>query len=134
MEDAGGLSSNQYSFRKGISTLDAIERVTNIASKAIAGTRWKGGTKKYCLVVTLGIRNALNSADWGRALKALRSFNIPEYLPNVVHSYLSKRELVLETSVGSRTYEVTAGAPQGFGTRCSEAPTAEQHQYSWLRR
>jgi len=30
-----------------------------------------------------------------------------------VHSYLSKRELVLETSVGPRTYEVTAGVPQG---------------------
>jgi len=33
MEDAGGLSSNQYGFRKGKSTLDAIERVTNIALK-----------------------------------------------------------------------------------------------------
>jgi len=110
MEDAGGLSSNQYGFRKGKPTLDAIERVTNIASKAIAGTRWKGGTKNYCLVV---IRNAFNSADWGRTLEALRSFNIPEYLLNVVHSYLSKRELVLETSVGPRTYEVTDGVPQG---------------------
>jgi len=112
MEDAGGLSSNQYGFRKGKSTLDAIERVTNIASKAIAGTRWKGGTKKYCLVVKLEIRNAFNSADWGRTLEALRSYNIPEYLLNVVHSYLSKRELVLETSVGPKTYEVTAGVPQ----------------------
>jgi len=39
MKDAGGLFSKQYGFRKGKSTLDAIERVTNIASKAIAGTR-----------------------------------------------------------------------------------------------
>jgi len=54
------------------------------------------------------------AADWGRTLEALWSFNILEYLLNVVHSYLSKRELVLETSVGPRTYEVTAG----FGTRC----------------
>jgi len=55
---------------------------------------WKGRTKKYCLVVTLDIRNAFNSADWGRTLEALRSFNTSEYLLNVVHSYLSKRELV----------------------------------------
>jgi len=34
MEDAGRLRSNQYGFRKGKSTLDAIERVTNIAAKA----------------------------------------------------------------------------------------------------
>jgi len=64
-------------------------------------------------VVTLDIRNAFNSADWGRTLEALRSFIIPDYLLNVVHSYLSKRELVLDTSVGPRTYEVTAGVPQG---------------------
>jgi len=124
MEDASGLSCNQYGFRKGKPALDAIERVTNNTFKAIAGTRWKYGTKKYCLVVTLDIRNAFNSAeDWGRTLEARRSFNIPEYLLNVVHSYLSKRELVLETSVGPRTYEVTAGVPQGLvlgplRTRC----------------
>jgi len=32
---------------------------------------------------------------------------------NAVHSYLSKRELVLETSVGPRTYEVIASVPLG---------------------
>jgi len=64
-------------------------------------------------VVTLDKRNAFNSADWERTLEALRSFNIPEYLLNVVHNYLSKRELVLDTSVGPRTYEVAAGVPQG---------------------
>jgi len=62
---------------------------------------------------TLDIRNAFNSADWGRTLEALRSFNIQDYLLNVVHSYLSKRELVLDTSVGPRTYEMTAAVPQG---------------------
>jgi len=64
-------------------------------------------------VVTLDIQNAFNSADWGRTLELLWSFNIPEYLLNVEHSYLSKRELIIETSVGPRTYEVTAGVPQG---------------------
>jgi len=74
-------------------------------------------------VVTVDIRNAFNSADWRRTLEALRSFNIPEYLLSVVHSYLSKRELVLETFVGPSTYEMTAGDTQGLvlgplGTRC----------------
>ncbi|XP_062121740.1 uncharacterized protein LOC133835714 [Drosophila sulfurigaster albostrigata] len=58
----GNLSPNQYGFRKARSTVDAIEKVVGIASNAIGGTRWKGGQKKYCLMVTLDIRNAFNSA------------------------------------------------------------------------
>nr|XP_036224320.1 uncharacterized protein LOC118681891 [Bactrocera oleae] len=58
------LADNQYGFRKGRSTLDAINLVVNTTKEAIAGTRWKGGTKKYCLVAALDIRNALNSAKW----------------------------------------------------------------------
>ncbi|GBP15361.1 Probable RNA-directed DNA polymerase from transposon X-element [Eumeta japonica] len=57
------LTDNQYGFRKGRSTLDAINLVVNTAREAIAGTRWKGGTKKYCLVATLDIKNAFNSAN-----------------------------------------------------------------------
>ncbi|GBP37716.1 hypothetical protein EVAR_23766_1 [Eumeta japonica] len=49
---------------KGRSNLDAITLVVNTAREAIAGTRWKGGIKKYCLVATLDIRNAFNSANW----------------------------------------------------------------------
>ncbi|GBP06907.1 hypothetical protein EVAR_72341_1 [Eumeta japonica] len=51
------LADNQYGFRKGRSTLDAISLVVNTAKEAIAGTRWKGGAKKY-LVAALDIRNA----------------------------------------------------------------------------
>ncbi|GBP65564.1 Probable RNA-directed DNA polymerase from transposon X-element [Eumeta japonica] len=57
------LADNQYGFRRGRSTLDAISLVVNIAKDAIAGTRWKGGTKEYCLVAALDIRNAFNSAS-----------------------------------------------------------------------
>lgn len=38
------LADNQYGFRKGRSTLDAIDLV-NIARDAIFGERWKGGSK-----------------------------------------------------------------------------------------
>lgn len=44
---ADALSSNQYGFRKGFSMLDAI----STAAKAIARSRWMGGTIIYCLVV-----------------------------------------------------------------------------------
>ncbi|XP_070142229.1 uncharacterized protein [Drosophila kikkawai] len=110
---AGGLSTEQYGFRKGRSTMDAITKVVKTAREAIAGSRWKGGTKSYCLVVTLDIRNAFNTADWGRTLESLRMFNIPSYLLNVALSYFSNRVLTTDTCLGSRAYKVSAGVPQG---------------------
>ncbi|CAD6225560.1 GSCOCG00011830001-RA-CDS, partial [Cotesia congregata] len=83
------LADNQYGFRKGRSTLDAISLVVNTARNAIAGTRWKGGAKKYCLVATSDIRNAFNSANWDCIMHALQ-----------------------EKDIGSRDYDIT-GAPQG---------------------
>ena len=44
------LSHRQNGFRKGRSTVDAINLVVNIAKEAISGTRWKNGEKQYCAV------------------------------------------------------------------------------------
>nr|XP_041632103.1 uncharacterized protein LOC121502489 [Drosophila kikkawai] len=106
IEAAGGLSPEQYGFTKGKSTLDAIAKVVKLAQDAIAGTRWKGGSKSYCLVVTLDIRNAFNPADWSRTLESLRNFNIPGYLLNVAHSYFSHRVLMMDTSMGPKEHNV----------------------------
>ncbi|XP_070142288.1 uncharacterized protein [Drosophila kikkawai] len=111
IERAGGLSPSQFGFRKGRSTLDAIEMVKEIAETAIAGTRWKGGSKNYCLVITLDIRNAFNTADWNRTLESLAALNIPGYLMEIARSYFSERVLIVDTDVGSRAYEVSAGVP-----------------------
>ncbi|CAB0039103.1 unnamed protein product [Trichogramma brassicae] len=61
-ERPGGLSERQYGFRKGRSTIDAIEDVISTAREAIAGKRWYRGTKKYYAVVTLDIEHDLNAA------------------------------------------------------------------------
>ncbi|XP_062140471.1 uncharacterized protein LOC133848793 [Drosophila sulfurigaster albostrigata] len=95
------------------STVDAATRVVEIASHAIAGSRWKGGAKEYCLMVTLDIKNAFNSARWDCILKALAVFQVPSYLLEIVRSYLSCRRLLYETSAGTEEYVVTAGVPQG---------------------
>ncbi|CAB0030733.1 unnamed protein product [Trichogramma brassicae] len=71
-ERPAGLSERQYGFRKGRSTIDAIEDVIFVAREAIVGKRWYRGTKKYCAVVTLDVRNAFNSARWDNILVALR--------------------------------------------------------------
>ncbi|CAB0033685.1 unnamed protein product, partial [Trichogramma brassicae] len=100
-ERPGGLSERQYCFRKGRSTIDAIQDVISTAREAITGKRWYRGTKKYCAVVTLDVRNAFNSARWD----------------NIVAE--NNRQLLLGKSARlhhgrrSESYEVTAGVPQG---------------------
>ncbi|KAL7299675.1 hypothetical protein TKK_0007433 [Trichogramma kaykai] len=112
-ERPGGLSERQYGFRKGRSTIDAIEDVISTAREAIAGKRWYRGTKKYCAVVTLDVRNAFNSARWDNILAALRRLLVPDYLLRIISSYFSARVLDFTTDEGPESYEVTAGVPQG---------------------
>jgi len=88
VDAAGGLSPK--------STLDAIRTVTGIPAEAIRGNRWKGGTKKYCLLVTLDTKNAFNTANWTRIMQALRRQRIPEYLIRIVDSYLGERVLLFD--------------------------------------
>uniref|UniRef100_A0A6V7JM82 Reverse transcriptase domain-containing protein n=1 Tax=Bracon brevicornis TaxID=1563983 RepID=A0A6V7JM82_9HYME len=57
------LEDNQYGFRKGRSTIDAINQVVNTSKVAIAGTWWKGGTKEYCLLAVLDVRKRSAQAD-----------------------------------------------------------------------
>ncbi|CAB0040036.1 unnamed protein product [Trichogramma brassicae] len=82
-------------------------------AKAIAGKRWYRGTKKYCAVVTLDVRNAFNSARWDNILAALRRLLVPDYLLRIIASYFSARVLDFTTDEGPESYEVTAGVPQG---------------------
>ena len=65
------LSEKQFGFRKGRSTISAINLVVETAKKAISGTRWKNGEKEYCAVVMLDMQNAFNSARWDRIMEAL---------------------------------------------------------------
>ena len=107
------LADNQYGFRKGRSTLDAINLVVKTAKEAIAGTRWRGGKKKYCLVATLDIKNAFNSANWDCIMQALQEKNVPGYLCEIVASYFTDRVLKYDTKGGPKEYDITGGVPQG---------------------
>ncbi|XP_015509714.2 uncharacterized protein LOC107216897 [Neodiprion lecontei] len=107
------LSENQYGFRKGRSTLDAIDLVVNTAKEAIAGKRWRRGTKKYCLVAALDIKNAFNSANWDCIMRALEEKQVPGYLCRMVASYFTSRVLRYDTQSGPKEYNITGGVPQG---------------------
>ena len=112
-ESPSGLSDKQFGFRKKRSTIDAIASVCDIAHKAIAGKRWKGGDKKYCAVITLDVKNAFNTADWGRILTALKELQVPSYLTRIVANYFENRALIYDTETGPKQYPITCGVPQG---------------------
>lgn len=113
IEATEGLSCNQYGFRKGRSTVDAIRKVVDIASNAIDGKSWKRGSKEYCVVVTLDVKNAFNSANWEIIVNSLARLGVPPYLLAIIKDYFRNRTLVYETESGMKDYNVTGGVPQG---------------------
>jgi hypothetical protein len=68
VQERGDLSDNQFGFRKGLSTMDAIGEVLKLARLANSGS-W--GTKEYCALVALDVENAFNTAPWKRIVRAL---------------------------------------------------------------
>lgn len=106
LERSGGLSSHQYGFRKGRQTLDAINEVLNIANVAAE-------ERDLCVLVTLDVKNAFNSASWQLILEKLRTRRISESLINIMASYLSERQILLESESVAKYIRVNSGVPQG---------------------
>ena len=77
---------------------------------------WKENhrTRDSCVLVTLDVKNAFNSARWVEILDALEHrFRVPAYLLRVVSDYLSDRELLYQTTEGQRSRRVTGRVVQG---------------------
>lgn len=107
---SGDLSNQQYGFRKGRQTVDAIQEVINVAKMAAAyATR----NRKICAVITIDVRNAFNSACWQLILAELRKRNIDEGLVKIIASYLSERTIVLSADGQTVEREINSGVPQG---------------------
>ena len=106
LEEGVGLSPNQFGFRKGKCTIDAMKEVVNCRQK---GTRLRN-TRGFCVLVTLDIRNAFNSASWTKIIKAMSDKGISPYLVEIIKSYLKGRYI----RVGKEAkLEMTCGVPQG---------------------
>jgi len=73
----GPKSENQYGFRQGRSTEDAIDRVICTAHGAALGAVQH---RDLCVVVSLDVRNAFNTAPWRPAL----SITVQTW-PNTAH-------------------------------------------------
>lgn len=102
-----GLSSHQFGFRPQRSTVNAIQRVYDIANTERQKSRRKRG---LCLLITLDTKNAFNSASWQQIIDALHDKNIPTYLIQIFMSYFTSRKIVTSNNLLINT---SSGAPQG---------------------
>ncbi|XP_078032620.1 uncharacterized protein LOC144467607 [Augochlora pura] len=68
---------NQYGFRKGRSTLHAMEKILRL---------WDDARKRrhHCALVTLDVKNAFNTIKWELILDALKKNDIPTKLYNII--------------------------------------------------
>lgn len=84
--DNDGLAHNQYGFCVGRGTFQAIQEVLDVADAAAAGvTR----DRDLCLMVTLDVCKAFNTAPWKVINSAVLDKRVPNYLTALIRSYLS---------------------------------------------
>lgn len=102
LSDAVTLSDCQHGFRKGRSTVTAINQVIRLAENARA-------RRRPAVLITIDVKNAFNSVSWATIVSALVKKEAEPYLINLAKSYLSARTL----TVGNKTIPITAGVPQG---------------------
>ena len=62
------LSENQFGFRKGRSTIDAIQAVVDITTKARRGT---GEREGFCALISIDISNAFNTVRWNICIEVM---------------------------------------------------------------
>nr|CAI5852388.1 unnamed protein product [Callosobruchus analis] len=101
IDEGEGLSERQYGFRKGRSTVQAVEYVTRTAREC---------RKRWCALVALDIKNAFNTASWTQIIRELRRRNISQYLINLISSYFEDRTIKISNKT---SMTVTTGVPQG---------------------
>lgn len=70
------ISDNQYGFRAGRSSIDAIETVTSVVRRTVA----RGGI----VLVSIDIPNAFNFLPWSAIKMALKRHGIPDYLRKII--------------------------------------------------
>lgn len=102
----GSINQNQYGFRRGRCTTDAIIDLRNWIQE-------NSGPRRRRTAISLDIKNAFNTASWPRIMEALRDMETPAYLQRIIESYLSNRKLMFETTKGTETAPITLGVPQG---------------------
>ena len=89
---------NQFGFRKGRSTVDAIQAVVNIATNARKGT---GKCKGFCALISIDIHNAFNTASGNICIEAMscQGSRVGPLVWNVMYDDFLRMDLPAGTSI-----------------------------------
>lgn len=105
--ESGCLSDDQFGFRRGRSTMDAILRLKNWVEEY-------SQRGKRVVAIGLDISNAFNSLPWRVIRQAMLNMDFPSYLIGIVSSYLRDRWLTYVDCAGEVVERpVSRGVPQG---------------------
>lgn len=110
LKDTGDLSKNQFGFREGRQTVDAVKSAVQIARNS---QDYTPQCRRLCAMVTVDVKNAFNSASWQIILDELRKRRINEKIISIISSYLSNRKILLEAEGQEKEMSVNSGVPQG---------------------
>lgn len=102
LDENNGLHDRQFGFRKGRSTIDAL----NTLRDAVTPNQKIG-------ILTLDIRNAFNPAPWKGIMEAVYEKEVPGYLQQIINSYLEDRSLSFDEGGNETHVNVSCGVPQG---------------------
>lgn len=106
----GDLSERQFGFRERKQPTDALVEVLKKAEEA---QDFSAAHRRLCAVITLDVKNAINSASWQVILESLRQRKIDEGLIAFLASYLKDRKLIIEAEGETQEIPLSSGVPQG---------------------
>ncbi|VVC35188.1 Reverse transcriptase domain, partial [Cinara cedri] len=92
LDSTGNRSPNQYGYRQGSSTSDAIERLLNATHYAALDVAQH---RDICVAVYIEVKNAFNTAPWKKVDNALRDRNVPSCLVKMIRFYLQDRSILV---------------------------------------
>lgn len=109
LDRGAGLAPNQFGFRSGRGTLEAVEAVIRVDESAVRGVI---RDRQLCVLVTLDVKNAFNSALID---SAAAGFGLPTYL---LRSYLSDRQITVPASSGNVEWPAVSHRDRFSGQHC----------------
>ncbi|KAJ8910377.1 hypothetical protein NQ315_012824 [Exocentrus adspersus] len=101
LDRVGGLSDTQFGFRKGKTTIDAVELVVR--------TLERSSRVGWCALILVDVQNAFNSASLRNIQESLRRLGIDKHLVKTIDSYMKGRSI----SWNREELKVDRGVPQG---------------------
>lgn len=103
LESKKALNDSQHGFRRGKSTVGAVDQIVSTATEA----RMSG---KLNALILIDVQNAFNMASWPITIEKLKRKNISSYLVNVIIDYFTARRVQLGKN---KCLEIGGGVPQG---------------------